>query len=118
MNTCKLYLVSVISGLLIFDVGSVYASPASGKWSQLNPIEKKALQSHVRKWDKYSEKMQSRYFEQASKEIERLNAYKKWFHHKLTKKERADFYKNKKKMNATKFRNYVDTLMKKHGMPE
>lgn len=117
MSKCKLYLVSVISGLLLFNMGGVYASSGSGKWSQLNQIEKRVLHSHSRKWNTYSQRMQGRLLKRSHKEIERLNAYKKWFHGKLTKKERAKFTKNKKKMSKETFRRYVDALMKKYPMP-
>ena len=118
MNKCKLYLVSVISGLLLISAGSVFALQVPEKWSQLNQIEKRVLQSHATKWDTYNKNKQHRFFKQASKEIKRLNAYKKWFKEKLTNKERAIFYNNKKKMSPIKFRNYVDKLMKKYRMPK
>lgn len=118
MNKYKLYLISVISGLLLFNAGNVSALQAPEKWSQLNQIEKRVLQSHATKWDTYNKKKQHRFFKQASKEIKRLNAYKKWFKEKLTNKERAIFYKNKKKMSPEKFRSYVDKLMKKYKIPK
>ncbi len=118
MNKCKVYLVSVISGLLLFNMGGVYAAPSSADWSKLSQIEKRVLRPHARKWNAYGTKKQNRLLEQSHKEIERKNAYKKWFHEKLPKKERTIFATNMKKMSKVKFRRYVDTLRKRYPLPK
>ena len=104
---------SSLTVLVIFSVNIAQASPTN--WGKLTSIQQNVLKSHELEWDHYDEVKQKYLLQQSKKEITGLKSYKDWFYKKLTAKERAQFYKNKKTMTAKNFRKYVDSLMEKYG---